>query len=57
MIGLTIPDVNLKWNDLKKGYDFSEPDWNEFNNVIHGNGPCNKERLGTRVKARSGGHT
>jgi len=55
LIGLTIPDKNQKWNESKKGYDFSEPNWEEFNNVIHGNGPCNKERLGTRVKAHEEG--
>ena len=55
ILGLTFPDKNLKWNETKKGYDFSEPDWTEFNNVIHGNGPCNKERLGARIKAHEEG--
>lgn len=55
MIGLTFPDPKLKWNESKKGYDFGEPDWKEFQDVIHGNGPCNKERLGTRVKAHTDG--
>lgn len=54
-LGLTIPDPNLKWNadkfDGKGGYDFSDPDWSEFFDVIKGNGPCNKDRLGARVKA------
>jgi ring-1,2-phenylacetyl-CoA epoxidase subunit PaaA len=50
-LGLTIPDKGLKWNEAKKGYDFSEPDWAEFKNIIKGNGPCNKERLSTRLKA------
>lgn len=54
-LGLTVPDPNLKWNEAKKGYDFSEPDWAEFKNVISGNGPCNKERLGARVKAHKEG--
>jgi len=54
-LGLTVPDPNLKWNEAKKGYDFSEPDWTEFKNVISGNGPCNKERLGARVKAHKEG--
>ena len=54
-LGLTVPDKNLKWNDEKKGYDFSQPDWTEFKNVISGNGPCNKERLGARVKAHKDG--
>jgi len=50
-LGLTIPDPELRWNDEKGGYDFSEPDWDEFHEVLRGNGPCNKERLGARVKA------
>lgn len=54
-LGLTIPDPNLKWNKEKQGYDFSQPDWNEFKAVISGNGPCNKERLGARIKAHKEG--
>jgi ring-1,2-phenylacetyl-CoA epoxidase subunit PaaA len=50
-LGLTIPDENLRWNEEKDGHDFSEPDWEEFFNVIAGNGPCNAERLGARVTA------
>ncbi|MBF9029440.1 1,2-phenylacetyl-CoA epoxidase subunit A [Rhodobacterales bacterium HKCCE3408] len=50
-LGLTVPDENLKWNDEKGGYDFSEPDWSEFFEVIKGNGPCNTERLAARNKA------
>ncbi|MGO4852880.1 1,2-phenylacetyl-CoA epoxidase subunit PaaA [Phaeovulum sp. W22_SRMD_FR3] len=50
-LGLTVPDENLVWNEEKGGYDFSEPDWTEFFAVIAGNGPCNAERLGARVKA------
>jgi ring-1,2-phenylacetyl-CoA epoxidase subunit PaaA len=54
-LGLTVPDENLKWNEAKKGYDFSEPNWAEFKNVISGNGPCNKERLAARNKAHNDG--
>ena len=54
-LGLTIPDANLKWNEEKKGYDFSEPNWAEFKNIISGNGPCNKERLAARNKAHNDG--
>ena len=54
-LGLTVPDQNLKWNEDKKGYDFSQPDWVEFKNVISGNGPCNKERLAARNKAHNDG--
>lgn len=54
-IGLTIPDKDLKWNDEKKGYDFGAIDWNEFWNVVKGNGPCNKERIAAKIKAHEEG--
>ncbi|MEP2029627.1 MAG: 1,2-phenylacetyl-CoA epoxidase subunit PaaA [Paracoccaceae bacterium] len=50
-LGLAIPDDAIKWNDKKSGYDFSQPDWSEFFDVIKGNGPCNAERLAARNKA------
>jgi len=50
-LGLTVPDENLKWNEEKGGYDFSEPDWSEFFDVLRGNGPCNTDRLEARRKA------
>ena len=50
-LNLRIPDENLSFNKYTGNYDFSEPDWNEFYNVIAGNGPCNKERLDARKKA------
>jgi ring-1,2-phenylacetyl-CoA epoxidase subunit PaaA len=54
-LGLTIPDPKLRWNDERGHYDFGEIDWDEFYNVLKGNGPCNKERLATRVKAYEDG--
>ena len=51
LIGLTIPDKDLKWNDAKGGYDFGPIDWEEFKQVISGNGPCNAERIAARKKA------
>lgn len=50
-LGLTVPDSDIKWNDDKDGYDFGEPNWEEFFAVISGNGPCNVERLAARNKA------
>lgn len=50
-LGLTVPDETLTWNEEKGGYDFAEPDWEEFFEVIKGNGPCNTERLAARNKA------
>jgi ring-1,2-phenylacetyl-CoA epoxidase subunit PaaA len=54
-LGLTIPDPHLKWNEAKGHYDFGEIDWTEFNEVVKGNGPCNKQRLAARVKAHEDG--
>ncbi len=50
-LGLTVPDPDLKWNEQTGQYDFTEPDWSEFFDVIKGNGPCNTERLADRNKA------
>ena len=50
-LGLTVPDPDLKWNEERGHYDFGAIDWDEFYNVVRGNGPCNRDRLRTRVKA------
>jgi ring-1,2-phenylacetyl-CoA epoxidase subunit PaaA len=55
LIGLTIPDPDLKWNEEKQGYDHGEINWEEFNNVIKGNGPCNKQRMDHHIKAHDNG--
>jgi len=51
ILGMTLPDPKLKWNEEKRHYDFGEIDWSEFWNVVKGNGPCNKQRLDARKKA------
>ena len=55
ILGLTIPDPNLKWNEARGHYDFSEINWDEFWQVVKGNGPCNKERIAARLKAKEDG--
>ena len=55
VLGLTIPDPDLKWNEEKKQYDFGKINWDEFWNVVNGNGPCNKERIAARIKAHEDG--
>ena len=55
LLGLTLPDPDLVWNEERGHYDFGAINWDEFYNVIQGNGPCNKERLDARVKAHEGG--
>lgn len=54
-LGLTIPDTDLRWNEKRKHYDFGKIDWEEFWNVVKGNGPCNKQRLAARNKAWDNG--
>lgn len=51
ILNMTLPDPALKWNEQRGHYDFGEIDWEEFWNVVKGNGPCNKERLDARKKA------
>ena len=55
LIGLTIPDKDLKWNEAKEGYDYGAINWDEFWQVVGGNGPCNKERVDARRKAKEDG--
>jgi ring-1,2-phenylacetyl-CoA epoxidase subunit PaaA len=50
-LGLTIPDPDLKWNPERGHYDYGQIDWEDFYNVVRGNGPCNRERLAARNKA------
>jgi ring-1,2-phenylacetyl-CoA epoxidase subunit PaaA len=54
-LGLTIPDDKLKFNDETGHYEYGELNWEEFRNIIAGNGPCNKQRLKARVKAHEEG--
>lgn len=54
-IGIKIPDPKLKWNEQTKHYDYGEIDWEEFFNVIKGNGICNHERMEARRKAHEEG--
>ena len=51
LLCMVLPDPDLKWNEEKGHYDFGKIDWEEFWNVVNGNGPCNKQRLEARRKA------
>lgn len=53
-LGLTIPD-DLVFDELTGNWKFTDPDWNEFDRVVSGNGPLNKERLAMRVKSHNDG--
>ena len=51
LLGVTLPDPDLKWNEERQHWDFGAIDWSEFFRVLAGDGPCNRERLAKRVKA------
>jgi ring-1,2-phenylacetyl-CoA epoxidase subunit PaaA len=51
VLGVTLPDPELKWNEARQAHDFGPIDWTEFWKVVNGHGPCNRERLAARVKA------
>jgi ring-1,2-phenylacetyl-CoA epoxidase subunit PaaA len=55
VLGVTLPDPDLKWNEARGHYDYGDIDWEEFWRVVNGDGPCNRERLATRVKAHNEG--
>jgi ring-1,2-phenylacetyl-CoA epoxidase subunit PaaA len=54
-LGLTVPDPHLKWNEERGQYDFGPINWDEFWNVVKGNGPCNLQRMKARRKAHEEG--
>ena len=55
ILGLEMPDPEIKWNEDKKQYDSGEINWDEFYQVINGNGPCNHQRIKHHVKAHRDG--
>jgi len=55
VLGMTLPDPDLKWNEKRQHYDFGPINWEEFRTVLSGKGPCNKERLTARIKAHQEG--
>ncbi|HSI91986.1 MAG TPA: 1,2-phenylacetyl-CoA epoxidase subunit PaaA [Jiangellaceae bacterium] len=55
VLGLSIPDPDLRWNDERGHYDFTAPDFDELFRVIKGDGPCNRQRMAHRVAAYNDG--
>jgi ring-1,2-phenylacetyl-CoA epoxidase subunit PaaA len=51
VLGVRLPDPELKWNEQRQHWDFGAIDWDEFRRVVGGDGPCNRERLAARVAA------
>jgi ring-1,2-phenylacetyl-CoA epoxidase subunit PaaA len=55
VLGVSLPDPDLQWNTERQSYDFGEPDWSEFTEVIKGNGAMNFERIAVRRAAHENG--
>ena len=55
VLGVSLPDPDLKWNEQRGHHDHGPIDWDEFWQTVNGHGPMNKERLATRVKAHDDG--
>jgi ring-1,2-phenylacetyl-CoA epoxidase subunit PaaA len=55
LLGLTIPDPDLRWNAERGHHDFGEPDWSELRRVVAGDGPCNALRIAVRRGAHDDG--
>jgi ring-1,2-phenylacetyl-CoA epoxidase subunit PaaA len=55
VLGVTLPDPDLKWNEARGHWDHGPIDWDEFWSTVNGHGPMNRERLATRVKAHEQG--
>jgi ring-1,2-phenylacetyl-CoA epoxidase subunit PaaA len=55
LLGVTLPDDQLVWNEARQAHDFGDINWAEFWQVVGGNGPCNAERLATHRKAHEQG--
>ncbi len=55
VLGMSLPDPALRWNAERGQHDTGPIDWTEFWNVVNGHGPCNRERLATRVSAAERG--
>ena len=55
VLGLTLPDPALRWNPQRGAHDYTQPDYAELNQVIAGNGPCNRQRLAHRQAAHDDG--
>jgi ring-1,2-phenylacetyl-CoA epoxidase subunit PaaA len=54
-LGISVPDPALRWNEEEQRHEFGSIDWNEFERVLRGHGPCNVERLAARRRAHAEG--
>ncbi|MFC0526810.1 1,2-phenylacetyl-CoA epoxidase subunit PaaA [Phytohabitans kaempferiae] len=55
VLGLTLPDPDLRWNEERQAHDYTQPDYDELMRVIKGDGPCNRQRMAHRRRAHDEG--
>ena len=55
VLGMSLPDPELKWNEERGHYDFGEIDWEEFKRSMSGGGPCSRQRIAHHVRAHEEG--
>jgi ring-1,2-phenylacetyl-CoA epoxidase subunit PaaA len=55
ILGVTLPDPHIKWNEDRGHFDFGEIDWSEFHDVLAGHGPANTIRVARRRQAHEDG--
>jgi ring-1,2-phenylacetyl-CoA epoxidase subunit PaaA len=55
VLGLRLPDPELRWNEERQSYDYTPPDYAELARVITGDGPCNRQRMEHRRRAHAEG--
>jgi ring-1,2-phenylacetyl-CoA epoxidase subunit PaaA len=55
ILGLRLPDPDLRWNEERGHYDFTQPDFEELMRVVKGDGPCNRQRMTHRRRAHEDG--
>jgi ring-1,2-phenylacetyl-CoA epoxidase subunit PaaA len=55
VLGLSIPDPDLRWNAERGAHDYTQPDYAELVQVIKGDGPCNRQRMVHRRAAHADG--
>jgi ring-1,2-phenylacetyl-CoA epoxidase subunit PaaA len=55
VLGLRIPDPDLRWNADRGAHDYTQPDYDELTRVIKGDGPCNRQRMAHRRAVEADG--
>ena len=55
VLGLTLPDPDLRLDEATGHWCIGTIDWTEFDTVLRGDGPCNRQRLEHRRRAHEDG--